>query len=561
MTFELLQTLTLILIDTVSIFLLIVVSSNSLKVNLNRWFVIMTLCLLGWVNFSYFGFTTQNTDNAILFYRLNWAFVSAFFFSAYVFYIEKFLNINKVYLRWILFFVSLSFIILSLFTDSIITGVNQQAWGNEIVFGNLNIAFNVFSVLVTGMFIYYFITRYVTLSKKEQAEVVYFLIGTFALIAFNLIFNVISPMFLNTAKFQTFGDFSSVIFLSFTAFAILRYRFLGVKVALTAFLISIIGMFLVLDIFLFSNSPLEGGIKVVILIFFVLISILLVQSVLTEIKQKEELQKANVALDKSRQRYIDLATEQKDIIDVMGHEIRTPLTAIIQELNIHKALLIPKKEDWLNDKVTKEERFKMLTLIFESLDTIDKASSHAVQLVNDMLETARLDKKRFELNYSEFDIAQEVETSVSIMSKTIESGSCNIKFHNKLTKPLLVEADRTRIREAVDALLSNAIKYHDPKKKICSINVTLDTDSQFFRIKITDNGIGIAKEDISKLGKKFMRLNPKTNDTLKRPGGTGLGLFVVKGIIDYHKGIFNITSDGIGKGSCFTIEVPLRKAR
>ena len=147
------------------------------------------------------------------------------------------------------------------------------------------------------------------------------------------------------------------------------------------------------------------------------------------------------------------------------------------------------------------------------------------------------------------------------MSKTIDNGLCNIKLHNKLTEPLIVEADRTRIREAIDALLSNAIKYRDTRKKVCSINVTLDTDNQFFRIKIADNGIGIAKEDISKLGKKFMRLNQKTNDTLKRPGGTGLGLFVVKGIVDYHEGFFNITSEGIGKGSTFTIEIPIHKAR
>lgn len=559
MTIELLQTIVLVLIDTVCIFLIIVVASNSLKVSTNQWFVVMTICLLGWVNFSYFGFLDRDSVKAILFYRFNWLFVSAFFFAAYVFFIENFLKIQKGMLRWGLLITCVVFMLLSLFTNTIIKDVIQQSWGNEIVFGDFNLLFNIFSILVTGMFIFYFISRYAKLSKKEQTEVIYFLVGTLALIVFNLIFNIISPMFLNTARFQTFGDFSSVIFLFFTAFAILRYRFLGVKVALTAFLISVVGMFFVIDIFLFSTSSVERWAKVIILFFFVLISVVLVRSVLTEIKQNEELIKANKALDKSKKRYFDLAREQKDIIDVMGHEIRTPLSAVVQELNIHRTLLIPKKEDWLAGRIDEVERLKMLNLIFESFDTIDKASAHAVKLVNYMLETARLDKKRFELSYSEFDIAKEVETSAMLMSKSIPADQCHIDFENHAPAKLLVEADKTRIREAVDALISNAIKYRDRKKANCYVRVILSSTDSTFKVDVIDNGLGIAKEDIHRLGKKFVRLNPQTNETLKRPGGTGLGLFVVKGIVDYHHGTFKITSKGVGKGSNFSIEFPLSK--
>lgn len=557
MSFQILQTITLVIIDTVSLFLFIVVSGNSLKSGLNRWFIVMTICLLGWVNFSYFGFIEHDPVRALLLYKINWAFVSAFFFSAYVFYVENFLKIRNVFLRLGLLVFSIGFIFLSIFTNIILKGVVQQSWGNEIVFGSGNIFFNAFSVIVTFMFVYYFISRYVILSKKERSEVIYFIIGTFGLIFFNLIFNIAIPLLLNTAKFQTFGDFSSIIFLSFAAFAILKYRFLGIKIALTAFLISTIGMSLVLDIFVFSNEPFERLAKLLILVFFIIVAVLLVRSVVTEIKQREKLVIINSALTKSKQRYFDLASEQKDIIDVMGHEIRTPLTAIIQELNIHKSLLIPNKATWLKDAETKDEREKMIPLIFESFETIDKASTHAAQLVNDMLETARLDKKRFELNYSQFNIANELKNSISIMDKTIEKGICKIKFVNTTNSQLIVEADKTRIREALDALLSNAIKYRDQKKDMCLITVRLSSSRSIFKIEVIDNGIGIAKEDIKKLGKKFVRLNPKLNDTLKRPGGTGLGLFVVTGIVNYHKGKFTITSPGLNKGSIFTMEFPL----
>lgn len=283
------------------------------------------------------------------------------------------------------------------------------------------------------------------------------------------------------------------------------------------------------------------------------------RSVLNEIKQREQLAVAYKELDKNRQRLFDLATEQKDIIDVMGHEIRTPLTAIIQELNLQKVLMIPKKQDWLDNKINEEDRIKMLNLVFESFDTIDKSSAQAVQLVTDMLETARLDKQRFELDYSTFEIAHEIEASTQIMSKTVEEGVCEIELINKLPAGFIIEADKTRVRESVDALINNAIKYRDQHKKKCLIKVELSKVGSNIQIDIIDNGIGIAKSDIAKLGKKFVRLNPKTNDTIKRPGGTGLGLFVVKGIMDYHKGKFVITSDGVGKGSKFTLIIPIKK--
>jgi hypothetical protein len=146
------------------------------------------------------------------------------------------------------------------------------------------------------------------------------------------------------------------------------------------------------------------------------------------------------------------------------------------------------------------------------------------------------------------------------MSKTEEKNVCEISFTNHSLASLMVNADKTRIREAVDALLSNAIKYRDPTKAKCLINVMLSNTQNMAKIEVIDNGIGIAKEDIAKLGKKFVRLNPKTNGTLQRPGGTGLGLFVVKGIMNFHKGDFIIESPGTGKGSTFILKFPMHKA-
>jgi len=557
-TRQILEIITLVLINAFVIFLIIVVLANSLKDNVYRWFAIMSLFLAFWVDFSYFGYISSNLADAITFYRFNSASVILFFVSAYIFYIESFLNIKNRLLRYSILIFSGIFFVLALFTNNIIQNVATRSWGNEIIFGILNPHFLAYSAIITIIFLYFFISKYYSSPEIEKSKILFFLIGTFLFIAFNLVFNLFTTSIYKTGEYQHLGDYSAIFFLAFTSFAMLRHKFLNVKIAFTAVLISIIGVLIVIDVLFLSHGLLEQGIKAIILLSFIFTSVLLVKSVLTEIRQKEELEKTNKALHKSRQRYFDLATEQKDIIDVMGHEIRTPLTAIIQEMNLHKSLLLPKKESWINGKIAEDERLKITPLIFESFDTIDRATEQAVQLVNDMLETARLDKKRFELNYSEFEIGKELESNVTLMSKTVTPDICRIEFENKIGKEKIVLADKTRVKEAVDALINNAIKYRDTKKSNCFVKIVLSSNAKNFKVDVIDNGIGIARNNISKLGRKFYRLNAKTNDTLKRPGGTGLGLFVVKGIVSYHKGLFSIHSDGIGQGSIFTIEIPIK---
>ena len=256
----------------------------------------------------------------------------------------------------------------------------------------------------------------------------------------------------------------------------------------------------------------------------------------------------------------------------MGHEIRTPLTAIIQTLKVHKKYTLPFEKKLMAEAKSSKELTEALPLFFEAMKTIDRASTHASTLVTDMLETARLDKQRFELNYEKFDLVETVKSNVEIMSKTVEDGPQNvaqqsdqplvkyqIHFEPPKFKEFIVEADKTRIGQAVYALLNNAIKYHDPAKKTVEVNISLTRKGNYAQITISDNGIGIDPADIHKLGKKFLRLNPKSSGNLQRPGGTGLGLFVVKGIMAYHKGYLQIESKGLTKGSTFTLQFPIIK--
>ncbi|MCA9380901.1 HAMP domain-containing histidine kinase, partial [Candidatus Dojkabacteria bacterium] len=322
--------------------------------------------------------------------------------------------------------------------------------------------------------------------------------------------------------------------------------------------ITIISVLLIIDILVLSNNTAEQVIKLVIFIFLTIISIILLRSIITGVEQKEELFELNKELLQSREEYISLAGEQKDIIDIMGHEIKTPLSAIIQEINLQKNISIPNQKDITNLILSKNDMQKILLQVFESLDTIDRAVDHASSLVNNMIETARIDKEKVVLNLARFDIVSLVRNIFDKITKFEESKDVSFVWRNNLGDEFYIQAHKTRIKESIESLLVNALSYGKNLNNNKSIiKLTLLKDSSYIDISIEDNGIGIDQKNIPKLGEKFMRIDSKTAN-VSRPGGTGLGLFVVKNIMKYHKGNLIIKSEGLGKGSTFTLRIPLK---
>jgi signal transduction histidine kinase len=467
---------------------------------------------------------------------------------------------------WLILIFSLLFSYLSLFTNTIISGTTARSWGNEVIYGTYNDYFNAFSIFAAFIIVYLFFRKFFASKKIEKDKIRLFFVGTLLLIIFNIVFNVIYPIYFKTAEFQNLGDYSSIFFIIIAAYTIVKDHFLGIKTFTTSFLISYIGMLLVIDILDLSHSALEQEIKIVILLCFIIISVLLVRSVLNEVHQKEELEKANLALKKSQQRYMDLASEQKDIIDVMGHEIRTPLTTIIQEIKIHQKYTLPIEDTLLKEAENQPNLHKLLPFLLDTIKITDSAATHALGIVTDMLETARLDKKRFELDLEQFDLVQLTKEAISLTEKGQfnENKHLNISLElpaNIEEATLMVLADKTRIREAILALLSNALKYQDPQKEVLKIKVKLEPQKNgqsnpLVKLTIQDNGIGLNPEDIPKLGRKFFRVSSQKKSHLPRPGGTGLGLFVVQGIMEHHHGHMEILSPGKGLGSSFSLVFP-----
>ena len=256
-----------------------------------------------------------------------------------------------------------------------------------------------------------------------------------------------------------------------------------------------------------------------------------------ERKQKYWLRKKDLELEEARKK-------ERDMIDIMGHELRTPATIV--KLNVE---LLQRYVD------SNPEEFKRY------LDRISDAVENEIKLINTLLSSAKLEGDKVEINSEEVDLLTEIEMCIHDHER--EARDKKLKIVNKAKKRTpTIYADRTRVIEILNNLLDNAIKY----TKKGSVTIKTEYDKQNVTVSVEDTGQGIPKDDLSKLGTKFYRVDNyiegKNWDPVDivRPGGTGLGLYVTFSLVKLMKGKIWVKSK-LGKGSRFMFTLPIYKGQ
>lgn len=220
---------------------------------------------------------------------------------------------------------------------------------------------------------------------------------------------------------------------------------------------------------------------------------------------------------------------QKDLIANVSHDLKTPLTLIRSYSE--------KIRDLSGDN--KEKRDKDLEVIINETERM-------AQLVTDMAEVSKLQNKKIELNLTVFDLAKEIR-SIMESYKILENEG--YIFEVSLPRECYVEADETRIKQVVQNLVGNAIKYSNGNRK--EITVKLKKMGRTARFDVIDKGLGIPKEDISHIWDRYYR----TSSNYQRPEeGSGLGLSIVKETLTLHNAEFGVRSE-LKKGSDFWFEI------
>lgn len=238
----------------------------------------------------------------------------------------------------------------------------------------------------------------------------------------------------------------------------------------------------------------------------------------------------DLALSRANEKLRVLDVAKSEFISIAAHQLRTPLSAIKWILSM--ALK--------NEFKTKEENFEFLNKAAESCQRL-------ILLVNDLLEVDHIQSGKDRFIFKPVDIASLIH---AIATESKEQS--DLKYQ-KLTilcaDSSIVIGDETKLRALLQNLIENAIKYTPNAGKI---DISTEVREKNIHIIISDSGIGIPDEQKSRLFTKFFRAqNAIKYSTL----GSGLGLFIVKQIVERHGGVITFESQ-VGKGSIFYIDLP-----
>ncbi len=221
-------------------------------------------------------------------------------------------------------------------------------------------------------------------------------------------------------------------------------------------------------------------------------------------------------------------SSQKQLIQDVSHELKTPLTA-----------LKGKQEVTLNKRRSPEEYESVLSV---NLEEINKMS----QLVENLLALARLENEDHLLNIQSINLTQAIEQVINTMKPLANQKKIALLFSSN--EQLLIEADANQVSRVISNIVDNAIKYTPNNGEV---NVKLSKDNTHAKILISDTGIGITKNELPHIFDRFYRI-----DKSRSSPGFGLGLSIAKSIIDIHKGKIKVESLP-GEGTAFTVFLPL----
>ena len=239
-------------------------------------------------------------------------------------------------------------------------------------------------------------------------------------------------------------------------------------------------------------------------------------------------------LKHTRDKALAAAKAKAQFMANMSHEIRTPLNGVIGLLRM------------IADSPLSSQQKALL-------ETAQSSGVHLLGIVNDILDFSKIEAGEMQLYEEPINLKQEIKSLLKTFS--IVTGEKNITLSHNFDSnfPKYIKADSLRIRQIITNVISNSIKFTESGE--IKVEVTLEPNKQY-QIKITDTGIGMTEDQLSKV---FGAFSQADSSTTRNYGGTGLGLTITDNLVKLMNGKISIESQ-YGKGTSFTIQLPLNES-
>jgi len=221
-----------------------------------------------------------------------------------------------------------------------------------------------------------------------------------------------------------------------------------------------------------------------------------------------------------------------DFLATLSHELRTPLTSLLAWASV--------LTESIDDK----------PMLIQGIEAIDHNARVQAQLIDDLLDVSRIVSGKLNLDDRPLSIASVTRAAISVVQPAADAKGVLLDYR-EAARVRAISGDSARLQQIIWNLLSNAVKFTPPGGKI---TVRVEQDGSYARVRVQDTGQGIRPEFLPQVFDRFRQADSSTTRTF---GGLGLGLAIVRHLVELHGGTVSAESDGVGKGATFSASFPL----
>src|SRR3989344_1004309 len=393
----------------------------------------------------------------------------------------------------------------------------------------------IFGITVVGLIvsaIYSLVNKIRTASGNEKRQLEFILYGTTLTFLLHLGFNFILPAGFDIVTFIPFGAVFTFPLVAFAFYAIFKHNLLNVKVISTEILTFILAVVAFAEV-IFARNAEHLIFRISTFLLILSFGILLIKSVLHEARHRDQLQILTGKLKEANKQLKILDQARAEFISMASHQLRTPPSSI----------------KWYLSALLADEFGKLPPEIKEALVRVNTTNNSMISLIDALLNVSRIERGKLEFVFEEADLAEITQITIDQLAPLAREKGLELVY-NKPAAPLpKLIMDKEKLRQVINNMIDNAIKYSKKGK----IEISIEKTKRDATLKVRDNGKGMSAKELDVSFSKYGR----GKDSIKYSAGLGLGMYLAKVIVEQHNGKIWAESPGADKGSTFAFSVPI----